>query len=169
MNNILKNVLPPLVNQQTKVMIIGSMPGVQSLEKEQYYGHPRNHFWPIIAQIVNEEVPEQYEQRLIWLKRHRIGLWDAIQSCEREGSLDTKIKNEVPNDFVWLFATYPQIEAIFFNGTKAQAVFKKHLGFSILQHRFYTQLPSSSPVPGKYNKTFDEKVVLWRAITPYLQ
>ena len=113
-------------------------------------------------------VPEQYEERLALVKKHSIGLWDVIQACERAGSLDSNIKNEIPNDFVALFKRYPQIQAVFFNGTKAHDVFKKKLGFELLVGKDYYKMPSTSPVPGRNIKTFDEKVEAWRALEKYL-
>ena len=165
---MIKNVLPPVVDEQTKVLIVGSMPGVQSLEKQQYYGNPRNHFWGIIGEITGEIVPERYEERLGLVKKYGIGLWDVIQSCERVGSLDSNIKNEIPNDFAALFKQYPQIEAVFFNGTKAHDVFKKKLGFELLAGRHYDKMPSTSPVPGRNIKTFQEKVDVWTALRTYI-
>ena len=165
---MIENILPPVVDEQTKVLIVGSMPGVQSLEKQQYYGNPRNHFWGIIGDITGTNVPEQYEERLALVKKHRIGLWDVIRECERAGSLDSNIKNEIPNDFGALFEQYPQIEAIFFNGAKAYDVFKKKLGFELLAEREYYKMPSTSPVPGRNIKTFEEKVEVWSALKKYI-
>lgn len=163
---MIENVLKPLVNEQTRVLVVGSMPGKKSLEKQQYYGHPRNHFWPIMNALLGE-CPHAYEERLSWLQAHGVGLWDAIAYCEREGSLDAAIRNEVPNDFQALFARYPQIECVLFNGGKAQQVFKKHLGFDVLAGRRYEQMPSTSPIPGKNIKSFDDKVIAWSIIRAY--
>ena len=166
--NLIVNNLNAFVHDTTRVLIIGSMPSVQSVQKKQYYGNPRNHFWGIIAHLTNEHVPDVYEERLDLLRRHGIGLWDAIASCERQGSLDAAIKQEVPNDFAALFRAYPQIEAVFFNGGKAFTVFKRHVGLDVLAERHYEQLPSTSPIPGKNIKSFDEKIDVWRAIERYI-
>ena len=166
---MIQNILPPVVDDNTRVLIVGSMPGVQSLEKQQYYGHPRNHFWPIIGTITGQPVPESYEERLQLVRRHGIGLWDVIQSCERIGSLDSNIKNEIPNDFEWLFTHFPKIEAVFFNGTKAHDVFQKKLGFGLLFGRDYYKMPSTSPVPGRNIKTFEQKVEVWRLLESYIK
>ena len=165
---MIENILPAVVNENTRVLIVGSMPGVQSLEKQQYYGHPRNHFWPIIASITSEEIPESYAARIDLVKRHHIGLWDVIKTCERKGSLDSNIKHEVANDFEKLFVNYPQIEAIVFNGTKAFSVFKRHVGLEVLKQRVYFQMPSTSPVPGRYNKTCEQKQEIWAQIRSFL-
>jgi hypoxanthine-DNA glycosylase len=163
------NSLPPIVDERTKVLVIGSMPGKQSLEKQQYYGNPRNHFWPIIGQLFNIEIPENYEQKLDMLRSKGMGLWDSIQSCERQGSLDATIKNEIPNDFQKLFQMFPQIQLVLFNGGKSFDVFKKHVGLTLLAGRDYQKMPSTSPIPGKNIKSFDEKVEAWGIIKQYLE
>jgi len=168
MSNELKNVLPPIIDLSTKVLIVGSMPGKQSLEKQQYYGNPRNHFWPIIGGIIGMDVPQEYGQRLKWLKDHHIGLWDTIESCERKGSLDAAIRNEKPNDFKTLFEHYPNVELVLFNGAKSFEVFKKHIGLEVLDGRAYQKMPSTSPIPGKNIKSFEEKLEDWRVMDSYL-
>lgn len=168
MINKLTNVLPPIVDRSTKVLIVGSMPGRQSLEKQQYYGNPRNHFWPIIGEILKVDIPTDYEKRIELLREHGIGLWDTIASCDRKGSLDATIRNEKPNDFHALFKKYPNIRLILFNGTKAFAVFKKHIGFEVLENRSYKKMPSTSPIPGANIKSFEEKLEDWRIMVSYL-
>lgn len=91
-SNEIKNVLLPVVNSSTKVLIVGSMPGKQSLEKQQYYGNPRNHFWPIISELLETTIPDEYAKRIALLENNSIGLWDTIEACEREGSLDAAIR-----------------------------------------------------------------------------
>lgn len=81
----------PLVDKESKVLILGSMPGVMSLNKQQYYGNPRNHFWKIIYSLFNEVEDELYEQKKAFLLRKGIALWDVINNCYREGSLDSNI------------------------------------------------------------------------------
>ena len=164
----IQNVLPPIVDNQTRVLVVGSMPGKQSLDKQQYYGNARNHFWPIIGELFQTDIPDNYEERITLLRSKKIGLWDSIASCEREGSLDATIRNEVPNDFVTLFQTYPNIQLVLFNGGKSFDVFKKHVGLEVLRHRAYEKMPSTSPIPGKNIKSFDEKVATWRLLLDYL-
>lgn len=160
--------LVPVVDNDTAVLVIGSMPGVQSLEKQQYYGNPRNHFWLIMSDIIGEPAPIDYKERLDWLLANRIGLWDAIASCERKGSLDSNIRNEVPNDFFALFTRYPQITHIVFNGAKAESVFVKKVGLSLLGERQHIRMPSTSPVPGRYIKTIAQKIEHWQIIREWL-
>lgn len=158
----------PVVNEQTKVLIIGSMPGVQSLEKQQYYGNPRNHFWSIMEAIIAEPAPQNYSARVGWLLQHKIGLWDAIASCERQGSLDANIQAEEPNDFKKLFSSYPQITHIVFNGAKAESVFRRKVGVELLAQRTYCRMPSTSPIPGRYIKTLPQKIEAWQVIKEWL-
>ena len=164
----IQNILPPIVDEQTFVLIIGSMPGKQSLDKQQYYGNPRNHFWPIIGQLFDVAIPEHYDEKIALLRSKKIGLWDSIQSCERQGSLDATIKNEIPNDFATLFKKFPQIKLILFNGGKSFDVFKKQVGLAVLEERAFEKMPSTSPIPGKNIKTFEEKVEVWRIMKDYL-
>ena len=145
------------------------MPGKQSLEKQQYYGNPRNHFWPIISQLFNIEIPQYYEKKLELLQSKGIGLWDSIQSCERQGSLDATIKNEIPNDFEALFHQFPQIQCVLLNGGKSFEVFKRHVGLQLLEDRNFQKMPSTSPIPGKNIKSFEEKVVAWSVLKNYLE
>ena len=164
----IRNILPPIVDEKTKVLILGSMPGKQSLEKQQYYGNRRNHFWPIMGKLLAADIPEDYHERIELLRKHSIGLWDSIESCEREGSLDATIKNEVPNNFSELFKKYPQIQLVLFNGGKSYDVFKRHVGFDVLDGRASKKMPSTSPIPGKNIKSFDEKVEIWSILLDYL-
>ena len=166
--NHVENILPPIVDARTKVLIVGSMPGVQSLEKQEYYGNPRNHFWPIIGALLQVDVPTNYEERIQLVRKYGIGLWDVISHCERKGSLDSAIKNEVPNDFSLLFRDYPQIECILFNGTKAYEVFRKKVDFDVLDAQKYIKMPSTSPVPGKHIQTFEEKINSYEILLHYI-
>lgn len=130
-SKILAN-LAPIVDNQTKALILGSFPGVQSLQKAQYYANHRNQFWEIISKVFNnnEEVGSYVEQ-IVFLQEHYIGLWDVIHSCERLGSLDSAISEEVPNDFTALFVQYPSIKNVGFNGNKAYLTFKTSVGFHL--------------------------------------
>ena len=112
--------LPPLVSTTTKVLILGSFPGAASLRAQQYYGHPRNHFWPILQAIWPYEPMDtgqsSYENRSKWLLAHGLGVWDVYASCERDGSLDSNIRNAVLNDFSTIKQMCPALLAIAHNG-----------------------------------------------------
>jgi TDG/mug DNA glycosylase family protein len=150
----------PIADSHSEILILGSIPGVQSLLKNQYYGHDRNSFWRVIYALYGAPYDEHYDRRIMFLRKHRIALWDVIQSCQRQGSLDTNIKQPVINDFPRFFAEYPRISRVFFNGRKAYALFKRHVGFNQCGLRF-NYLGSTSPA---HAKSLEEKVAEWRRI-----
>jgi TDG/mug DNA glycosylase family protein len=141
------------------------MPGVESLRQNQYYAHRRNHFWDIIYALFNHERENDYAKKVLFLKKCNIALWDVLKHCEREGSLDSNIRNEIPNDFHNFFLRYPNIKYVFFNGTTAKRLFKKHIGFNIPGIKGYYQLPSTSPAN---TRPMEEKLKEWKLITEKL-
>jgi TDG/mug DNA glycosylase family protein len=151
--------LPPVLNHDTRILILGSFPGAASLLAQQYYGHPRNHFWRLLSAILNQDlVPLPYEARLQRLQQHNIGLWDVIAACEREGSLDAAIRRAQANDFAALKHQCPHLFRVCFNG-KTSGKFEAQFadaGFETLV------LPSSSPANAQW--TFEEKLSVWRNI-----
>lgn len=158
----------PVLPQVPKVLILGSMPSVQSLEKQQYYGNPRNHFWPIMFELFKQPPLESYDDKITFIKQKGIALWDTIGSGEREGSLDANIKHEQPNDIVGLLKKNPTIGVIACNGTKSYQTFKTYIQRHDRLNVDVLKLPSTSPIPGRYNKTFPEKVEAWKKIKAYL-
>jgi len=150
---------PPIIDNNSKILILGSIPGVKSLEKQQYYGHPQNKFWKIIFELFNEEFTEVYSERINLLKKNHIALWDVIDSCERKGSLDSEIKNEEANQIEELLKNHPNITAIFCNGGKSYKNLQKLLGknFKIPIHL----LPSTSPL---HTISFERKLEDWKKI-----
>src|SRR5215467_5997853 len=115
---------PPIVSQQSKLLILGSMPGEASLKAGQYYAHPRNAFWHIMGELFGAGPSLPYEERVERLQSVGVALWDTRQFCSRPGSLDASITEDVPNNFSALFAKYPNITHVFFNGRKAEAAFR---------------------------------------------
>lgn len=107
-------------------MILGSMPGIKSLEQQEYYAHPQNRFWRLLALLLNEDVPQDYAAKQALLHKHHLALWDTLGYCERDGSLDSNIKNEAPNAVVELAGKLPHLQAVVCNGGKAGAAFKKY-------------------------------------------
>ncbi|SDL79614.1 DNA-deoxyinosine glycosylase [Chryseobacterium taihuense] len=153
----------PIINANSKILILGSIPGVKSLEKQQYYGHPQNKFWKIIFHLFNEDFTEDYIQRINILKKHHIALWDVIDSCERKGSLDSEIKNEEANQIPELLQKYPNIQAIFCNGGKSYKNLQKMLGENSIVP-FYL-LPSTSPL---HTISFEKKLESWKKILEFV-
>ena len=155
---------PPVIGSDPRVLILGSMPGVESLRQQQYYAHPRNSFWPIIAALTGEELTEEYEDRALLLKRHGIALWDVIASCSRQGSLDQHIQNPQPNDVGGLLGSYPSIRSVFCNGAKSYQLFKRYIACneSVAIHR----LPSTSPA---HAVAFEKKLESWLLLKTLMQ
>ncbi len=154
---------PSLSNPEATVLILGTMPGVQSLAMNQYYGHPRNHFWKLLHTIFHEELSTEYNRKKEMLQRNKIAVWDVLQACERPGSLDSAIIKEVPNDFTSFLNEHPNIKLIAFNGQKAAAFFKKHVRLA-KDYTFIT-LPSTSPAHA--GKSFEMKLKEWEVIKAF--
>lgn len=155
---------PPVIDNDSKILILGSIPGVKSLEKQQYYGHPQNKFWKIIFELFNEEFTEDYNKKLTVLKKHHIALWDTIDSCERKGSLDSEIKNEEANQIEELLENHPNITAIFCNGGKSYKNLQKLLGKNFRIPIYL--LPSTSPL---HTISFERKFEEWKRILEYIK
>ena len=135
---------PPIVDENCRVLVFGSMPSVTSLERQQYYGHKQNFFWPMMFQIFGEPYSDDYAVKRQLLLRHHVALWDVLASCEREGSLDSNITDEVCNAIPALLAEHPTIKYLLFNGGKAFQSFKRNFP-ALLEQMDYYQMPSTSP------------------------
>lgn len=158
----------PVVTPESRVLVLGTMPGVMSLEKQQYYGFPHNAFWRIMASLTNSgEVPTNYDDRLEMLRNNRIALWDVCHTCRREGSLDSHICDEQPNDIAGLLTAYPVIRAVAFNGGPAFRLFKKHIGLNAIgEGRAVLQLPSTSPANASWS--YARKLAAWTELKKWL-
>lgn len=153
------NSFPPIVNKECTTLILGSIPGVESLRKQEYYGHPRNAFWRIMFDLLGENETGNYSKKSEMMLEHKIGLWDVIRGCNRSGSLDSNIRNDEPNDFQTLFKECPNIQRVFFNGAKAYETYKKKVGFE--EDKEYIRLPSTSPA---HAVAFEEKLKNWEIV-----
>ena len=148
----------PVAPPGARVLILGSMPSVESLNQGFYYAHPRNAFWRILAEVYGEPFPQDVPARIALLCRHDLALWDALCSCEREGSLDSAIRQPMPNDFSALFSRCPGIGRVLFNGGAAHRLFMKY-NKGVLAGRDWARLPSTSPA---YTLKYERKLALWR-------
>lgn len=153
----------PIIDKESKILILGSIPGVKSLEMQQYYAHPQNQFWRIIFQLFNENYTSDYGEKLEFLKRNKIALWDVIDTCERKGSLDSEIRNEEANDIRQLLKNYPNIKAIFCNGQKSFKNLQKIMGKECVIPIFV--LPSTSPL---HTISFEKKLREWEILNSFL-
>lgn len=151
--------LAPVVDAHTRLVVLGSFPGVASLQAQQYYGHPRNHFWLILAALWGVDLKgATYPQRLAAARAHGLGLWDVYASCRREGSLDSAIEQARLNDLASLKRHAPALQAIAHNGGESARAMRVTSAFGLPVHR----LPSTSPANASWS--FERKLAAWRAV-----
>lgn len=146
----------PICAPDARVLIVGSMPSVKSLAEAQYYAHPRNAFWPILFDIFGEARTDDYDKKRALIRAHALALWDVAAVCEREGSLDSDMRDVAYNDFDGLFARCPDIGAVLCNGGTAHSLF---LRSGAAGGRRVVRLPSTSPA---YTMPFERKLAAWR-------
>lgn len=162
--NRLLTSFPPVVGSVPHTLILGSMPGERSLREQRYYAFPQNSFWPIMGRICGFSEDAGYQDRIEALKQAGFALWDVLQHCEREGSLDSAISaaTEVPNRIPQLLEEHQTIDRICFNGAKAEQSFRRHLLAQLKDQREFTliRLPSTSPAHA--GMRFEEKLEVWR-------
>lgn len=149
----------PIIDERSRILVLGSMPSVMSLHEGFYYAHPRNAFWPIMAEILGEKRPESKEEKIGLLLNHGIALWDAAASCVREGSLDSAIREAEINDFSALFDRYPGIEKVLLNGGTAWTLYHRQES-DVVSSRPCVRMPSTSPA---YTMKYEDKLAAWRA------
>jgi len=153
----------PIINECSEVLILGTIPGPESLQKKQYYANPQNQFWSIIFKVFGEDAAgSSYDERLSYLLKNKIALWDIFHSAERKGALDADIRNETANDIPGLIRSFPRIKRILLNGKKAEMSFHRNFPNESIDV-FY--VPSSSPAYAK--KSLDEKTRDWLAAIVY--
>ena len=158
---------PPLARPDARVLVLGSMPSRESLARQQYYAHPRNAFWPIMARLFGLQ-ETSYRERAAELTRHGVAVWDVLQACTRSSSLDSDIDNDsiVTNDFGEFFRSHPRICRVFFNGAKAESVWLRQVAPGLpanLSELPHARLPSTSPANAGMN--LEQKLEAWRVVT----
>jgi TDG/mug DNA glycosylase family protein len=160
----LKRSFPPVIDERTRILLLGSLPGEQSLARGQYYANRQNQFWRLIGTVIGAELEGlDYKGRLEALLAAGVGLWDTVESATRQGSLDGAIRGHSANDLARLAATLPALRAVGFNGGKSAS-----LGIPQLAGRpdlALLRLPSSSPA---FTLAFAEKARLWAALKQFL-
>lgn len=166
----------PIADINCRILILGTMPGVKSLQKQQYYGHNQNHFWKIIFGLFDKTVEEDYEKKKAFVLSRNIAIWDVLKSCKREGSSDSKIIAPVANDFQSFFKKYTNIVAVYFNGRKAEEYFNRLVlnnvgafddiySITLKQRLQFYRLPSTSPANVMaYNDKFEQ----WKKILEHI-
>lgn len=148
--------LPPVIGPETRLLVLGSFPGVASLREQRYYGHPQNQFWKILSTLWSIDlVALPYEQRLEVVRARGLGIWDVYAACEREGSLDADIRNAQLNDFARVQRECPQLQAIAHNGGESHRHAKHTLALGLPVYK----LPSTSPANASWS--FERKRQAW--------
>ncbi|TMH12441.1 MAG: DNA-deoxyinosine glycosylase [Betaproteobacteria bacterium] len=151
--------LAPVIARDTRLVVLGSFPGVASLVAQQYYGHPRNHFWPILSALWDVDMLAlPYPRRLAQMRAHGLGLWDVYAACRREGSLDTAIEDALLNDLASLRRRAPKLQAIAHNGSESARAMRHTLALGVP----VVKLPSTSPANASWS--FERKLDAWRAV-----
>jgi hypoxanthine-DNA glycosylase len=151
--------LAPVIARHTRLVVLGSFPGVASLVAQQYYGHPRNHFWPLLSALWGVDlVAMPYAQRLAELKARGLGVWDVYAACRREGSLDSAIAQPQLNDLASLMRRAPHLRAIAHNGGESARAMRITRTLGVPVYR----LPSTSPANASWS--FDRKLAAWREV-----
>lgn len=156
---------PPIVHPSAHTLVLGSMPGVLSLQAQQYYAHPRNAFWPIMGSLYGFDITLPYTARVEKLKASGLALWDVLHSCSRHGSLDSAIEegSRVPNDFVHFFEQHPHIRLVAFNGSEAEKSFNAYVLPKLSTcDMCFVRLPSTSPAHAA--RSLAQKTEAWRAL-----
>jgi len=154
----------PLISKKSTILILGTMPGIKSLQERQYYAHERNAFWFILFKLFDADFTNIYQKRVKLLLNNNLALWDTLKFCYREGSLDSNIKNAEPNNISELLNQHQQIKNIIFNGKTAE---KFHDKFHARKDRIsYYNLPSTSPANAR--KSIEDKLNEWAIIKELL-
>ncbi|MFP9115699.1 DNA-deoxyinosine glycosylase [Flavobacterium sp. RHBU_3] len=156
----IKKAFLPVVTPLSTVLILGTMPGEKSLQLQEYYGNRGNQFWRLMFSVFGEALIDNYDEKISFLNRHHIALWDVLAYCERQGSLDSNIKNEVANDFKAFYTEYPRIKFVLFSSKNAEKYYDKFVGKKP-ELTYYT-LPS--PSGANATMRFEEKLEIWRVI-----
>ena len=161
-----KRCFPPVVDADTRVLVLGSLPGEVSLAQSQYYAHKQNRFWSLIGDVIERDLVDMdYPSRLNTLLEHRIGLWDVVQEAQRIGSLDSRIRNHASNDLTVLIETLPNLVAIAFNGGTAAKIGMRALSETANRYRIAC-LPSSSPAYAAL--PYQAKQAKWHGLRKFL-
>ena len=161
-----KRSFPPVVDQNTRVLILGSLPGEASLAATQYYAHPRNAFWRLLESVLDAPlVSLPYADRLTTLQQRGVGLWDVVAEAERRGSLDAAILNPSANDLLALVKTLPALRAVAFNGGTSAKLGARLLA-PVADRIETVALPSSSPAHAA--RSFAEKAEMWGVLRDWL-
>lgn len=155
---------PPLADSNARILILGSIPGVASLQAGQYYAHPRNQFWRILGDLLGFDYKADYASKSLALRNAGIAVWDVVKACHRSGSLDASIDKQsiVANDFAGFLESHPDIVRVFFNGATAEQTFLRLVQPSLTCKLMLQRLPSTSPAHA--GLSYQQKLDCWRCL-----
>lgn len=156
---MIEHPIPPVFNEHSNILILGSFPSVQSRDTGFFYGHPQNRFWRVLAAVFEDEIPQTIAEKQDFLLRHHVALWDVIASCDIVGSSDSSIRNVVPNDLTFLLEKAP-IRHIYVNGQKADSLYRRYL--EPVTGRNALCLPSTSPANARWG--LEQLIAAWKII-----
>jgi hypoxanthine-DNA glycosylase len=159
-----KRSFPPIVDARARILVLGTLPGEESLRRREYYAHPRNLFWPIVFGLFDATPAIDYAEKLAFVTAQRIALWDVCELGEREASADSSIRSERPNAIDRLLEAHPLIRAVAFNGTTARRLYDRH--FARRADLAYLALPSTSPAHARLD--YAAKLARWTALREVL-
>jgi hypoxanthine-DNA glycosylase len=160
----------PVIGANPLVIVLGSMPGIASLEAVQYYAHPRNAFWPIMGRLFGIDPTAAYESRISELEKLPLILWDTLQACHRPGSLDSNIDADSvrANDFPGLLSRFPEIRAILFNGATAEKYFRQLVIPRLAEPLEIELIKMPSTSPAHAGMKFEQKLAAWRRLLDFI-
>lgn len=163
MSKSLVHTVPPVFNENSKILILGSFPSIKSREGEFFYHHPQNRFWRVISAICDEKLPETIDDKKQLLIRNQIALWDVVHSCQVIGSADSSIKNVIPNDITPVIE-HADIQRIYANGATAFRLYKRYIYKD--NRREIILLPSTSPANASFS--LEKLIDIWSVIRPMM-
>lgn len=152
---------PPLIGENPRILILGTMPGAQSLKEGQYYAHPQNQFWRLMGEVFGGSPALPYQERVGHIISKGIAVWDVLQSCERNGSLDSAIKNALPHDFPLFFNNHQTIKHVVFDSLTAEKIFYKQ-NYNLPPYIQFHRVPSPSPAYAFLR--YEEKLKRWKQV-----
>lgn len=164
-NSIMTKLLwafPPILPDKPHTLILGTMPGKKSLEAQQYYAHPQNQFWRFMGDIFGAYPTLPYDERVEVLKSQGIAVWDVVYACNREGSMDADIENEIVNDFEGFYRQHPSIELVVLDSLTAETIYKKRVIPTLTKELTHVRVPSPSPAHARMN--YQAKLTIWRNV-----
>lgn len=156
---MIEHPIPPVFDEHSNILILGSFPSVQSRDTGFFYGHPQNRFWRVLAAVFEDEIPQTIGEKQSFLLRHHVALWDVIASCDIVGSSDSSIRNVRPNDLTSLLEKAP-IRHIYVNGQKAHSLYRRYL--EPVTGRNSVCLPSTSPANARWG--LEKLIAAWKII-----